>query len=903
MKKILFKALTLLLVLLLAYPMNGFARESQFTNKGSGPMYWSSVGYQYGRNDYIPESEWEANLNWVNNNLKSYGYTMVCDDGWGKSFQWVTTTGYRTRHDDSWQHDWTYWSSWLSARGMTLGVYTNPLWMTQAVAHDPDSRTKYFVTGTTTPVIDLMYYGGGYNWVNPDHPLAKTFIQGYINHFKTMGVKYLRIDFLSTFESVFGTAAYANVLNWIAEAAGNDMMISLVLPGNHNHAENEKKYGDMFRVGFDCIYGWVNLQRSFDGFITYADINDKGNVIMDGDFLQMKAYASDTERETAVSIFAMAGSPIAFIDQYNWNAGSTWWSNTEVNAMNQDGFAGKPFRFGDVDDPLSQCWKGQMSNGDWVVGLFNRGESAVTRSVNFATDLNISGSATVRDMWTHTDMGSMTSYSASIPAHGCKLLKITGTTNYWSSKELEYGKMIGACYVYLDDNASNRNAVGYIGTGSGVEVKNMAAATGITLTYATPNATQMSVYVNDDDAGNISLPATGGWNTYSTAELTVNVPAGATIRIMSDPGDGTANLDKLTMGGSGGGGGQLTGKVEAESATKLGGANVYSDGAASGGQGIGYISYAGDGIQFTNVAAQFSMTIHYATAVSNSKLSLFINGTFNQSITFPSTGAWTGTYADKAVTVTIPSGATVVIKNNGGTDVAANIDYVVFGGTGGDSTKWEAEAGVPFQPSGIYNDAVASNGQGVGYIGVNGGVYWQNAPAATSITIGYAVHGSGQLSLYINNVYQQKISFPNTGAWTGTGAYNTVTINQTIPAEALVTLRHDGGTDYATNIDYIIFSVEVEKMVSLQTSLISNNEQSAVLIYPNPVFNELKIQLNKDYHNPEVIFYNVIGQPVIRNKLTKGVNVISIEEKAKGPYFVQVSDDNQKIYSATIIKQ
>jgi hypothetical protein len=118
----------------------------------------------------------------------------------------------------------------------------------------------------------------------------------------------------------------------------------------------------------------------------------------------------------------------------------------------------------------------------------------------------------------------------------------------------------------------------------------------------------------------------------------------------------------------------------------------------------------------------------------------------------------------------------------------------------------EAESAVMFGGAAVYSDPAASGLKGVGYISQNGGLYWEKAPAASSITIRHAVNGTGQLSLYINNVYQQKVSFPNTGAWSGTNAYKTVTVNKAIPSGAMVTFRHDGGTDYAVNFDYIKFN-------------------------------------------------------------------------------------------------
>ncbi len=64
-----------------------------------------------------------------------------------------------------------------------------------------------------------------------------------------------------------------------------------------------------------------------------------------------------------------------------------------------------------------------MSNGDWVVGLFNREDEVETRSINFTTDLGITGNVGVRDLWEHEDLGVMASFSANLDPHSCVVLK------------------------------------------------------------------------------------------------------------------------------------------------------------------------------------------------------------------------------------------------------------------------------------------------------------------------------------------------------------------------------------------------------------------------------------------------------------------------------------------------
>ena len=99
-----------------------------------------------------------------------------------------------------------------------------------------------------------------------------------------------------------------------------------------------------------------------------------------------------------------------------------FYTNSELLALNADGFVGKP-----LNDKLGEnheVWYGQMSNGDWVVGLFNREDKAATISVDFST-MGISGEMNMRDLWKHADEGKASVLTATIPAHGCKIVKLT----------------------------------------------------------------------------------------------------------------------------------------------------------------------------------------------------------------------------------------------------------------------------------------------------------------------------------------------------------------------------------------------------------------------------------------------------------------------------------------------
>ena len=62
-----------------------------------------------------------------------------------------------------------------------------------------------------------------------------------------------------------------------------------------------------------------------------------------------------------------------------------------------------------------------------AVALLNRGGNSANITVSFS-DIGISGSATVRDLWAHQDLGEQQgSFSADVPSHGVVMVRIVGT--------------------------------------------------------------------------------------------------------------------------------------------------------------------------------------------------------------------------------------------------------------------------------------------------------------------------------------------------------------------------------------------------------------------------------------------------------------------------------------------
>ena len=98
-------------------------------------------------------------------------------------------------------------------------------------------------------------------------------------------------------------------------------------------------------------------------------------------------------------------------------------TNAEVIAIDQDAKGVQGHRLWN-QGPL-EIWVRPLADGASAVGLFNRGESELNITLDFRL-LGITGSARLRDLWSHKDLGSQTEpYVAQVPKHGVVLLKVT----------------------------------------------------------------------------------------------------------------------------------------------------------------------------------------------------------------------------------------------------------------------------------------------------------------------------------------------------------------------------------------------------------------------------------------------------------------------------------------------
>ena len=429
-------------------------------HRRKAPLYWTVYEYLWTQENAgvansdmdITAEHWDRIIDWMATEMLPYGYDMVCTDGF---VPMLNRDGalYMSHYGSCSLKDII---AKCKARGLKLGIYDNPLWI-----RNSDNTP---IPGTNKTIKDLKYNAmtdkverpnasdTWFTWAVSTHEGCKEYIEGFFKYYHELGVEFIRIDFLSWYEDGkdngmgtvgrgYGREAYELALKYIYESAAKyDMFVSLVMPHCYKDAEFEKQYGHMFRIVRDTFRGgwdhfseasrgkarglWPNCDNQFDGFVYWSKVAGRGKVIMDGDFTRLNTFANDEQKKSVISLQLMAGGPIAIADQYNTiGDNARFYQNTEMLELNKDRFAGQPLS-NSIINSRNQIWYGQMTDGDWVVGFFNRDGNNKNVSFNFS-EIGLEGEYKIRDLWKHADEGSANKINVNLPPYGCKIVRLS----------------------------------------------------------------------------------------------------------------------------------------------------------------------------------------------------------------------------------------------------------------------------------------------------------------------------------------------------------------------------------------------------------------------------------------------------------------------------------------------
>jgi len=390
--------------------------------------------------------------------------------------------------------------------------------------------------------------------------------------FKTWGYDFLKVDYCGGIrQNLDERTRYTAIKQAIDNTGRTDINFNVCrwrFPGAW-----VTSVADSWRVSGDITVNWNSIIDNFDKNAFLAAYSSPGHY-NDMDMLQVGRGLTAEEDKSHFSLWCIMSSPLVLGNDMTKMTATTKaiLANSELIAVNQDVTGGQAHRVSDNGSGL-QVWakniNGKQSK-ERAVLLFNRSSTVASISVKWA-DLNLVGPATVRDLWTHTDLGSQgTMYTATVPAHGVVVLKVVGSeTKLQEIFEAEYAWIntfsVYQSATYFNQNealipdqgragddgiCSGRAKVGWLGNGADnyLEFRDVFASVAgkyaLTMSYLSGENRNATISVNGVDTVLSNLNS-GSYVTLKDVALSVDLKQGYnTIRISNATG-WLPDIDKI----------------------------------------------------------------------------------------------------------------------------------------------------------------------------------------------------------------------------------------------------------------------------------------------------------------------------------------------------------------------
>jgi len=396
-------------------------------------------------------------------------------------------------------------AGYIHSNGQRAGIYWEggvppEVW----AANTPILGTAYHVQDITmAPVPPASTpptaWVNGYYDIDFTKPGAQEYINSIISLFADWGYDYLKVDGIGP--AVNGVPVYLDnirAINVAMQNARRPMYINLSASLDHDYAYWWERYSNGRRIDGDiecssrsaaCSAGsttglanitdWANVDLRFTDLLVWQ--NDTGRRLGWNDFDSLEVgngtnnvYPTSSpefllmsnisppppqtplagqpafvdgltndERQTAVTIWSIGGSPLQLGDDLTLldSFGIQLLTNDEVLAVDQSGRHGNV-----VYEGAAPVYEQTLCDDSYYVALFNTNATPATVTVNWV-DLGFSGSADVRDLWQHQDIGTQPSgYTVSLNPHASSLVLVRPQPgNDWGSWPQGPGQQNDGC--------------------------------------------------------------------------------------------------------------------------------------------------------------------------------------------------------------------------------------------------------------------------------------------------------------------------------------------------------------------------------------------------------------------------------------------------------------------------
>jgi alpha-galactosidase len=306
----------------------------------------------------------------------------------------------------------------IHALGLKFGIYSTP-WETSYAgfpggsSENPDGKwTK--PEGRTVKNKKILPCA-----IAPYH-----FYTNDANQWGAWGVDYLKYDW-NPIEAP-ETKEMADALR----NSGRDIIFSLSNNLNITNAPSVTPLANSWRTTGDIKANWKSMSDRGFGQDKWRKYSSPGHW-NDPDMLEIATKEKNQpgltpdEEYTHMTLWCLVCSPMLLANDMSAMGAFTknLLENDEVIAVSQDSLGDQAMEISKAGD--ARVYAKKMSDGSKAVGLFNTGSNGVITVTVKWSDLKISGSQNVRDLWRQKDLGkSKDEFSMPVAPHSAELVKI-----------------------------------------------------------------------------------------------------------------------------------------------------------------------------------------------------------------------------------------------------------------------------------------------------------------------------------------------------------------------------------------------------------------------------------------------------------------------------------------------
>ncbi|HTI21990.1 MAG TPA: glycoside hydrolase family 27 protein [Kutzneria sp.] len=345
--------------------------------------------------------------------MKTAGYQYVdIDEGWWQGTR--DSAGTITVDQQDWPGGMASIADYIHSKGLKAGIYTDA---------GRDGCGYYYPTGR--PAAPGSGSEGHYD---------QDFLQ-----FSRWGFDFVKVDWCGgDHEGLDARSTYQAISTSIGRATattGRPMVLSICDWGRQSPWTWAPGMSTMWRDSNDIIY-W-GQRPSMDHVLGNFDAAQHPGAQGPGHYndpdmlvVGMPGF-SPAQNRTHLSLWAVSGAPLLAGNNIVTMSADTRaaLTNREVIAIDQDSLGRQGVKVAEAQTGRQVYSKVLAGGGRRAVVALNCTGSAAAITVRFA-DLGLAAAASVRDVWSAADRGSMTtSYTVDVPAHEAVLLTVTGTDN------------------------------------------------------------------------------------------------------------------------------------------------------------------------------------------------------------------------------------------------------------------------------------------------------------------------------------------------------------------------------------------------------------------------------------------------------------------------------------------